>query len=652
MKHQGIVFFVIVATIILAAGVCKAQNEAEFGNNLSVPVVFAEGYGIGGQLTGTSTGLRGTMGIFNINGVTPTTCLDTAGNSVSGCYLQQTAADWQAGWANGMPATTDGSGKRTPGEAVIVNWSDNLISQRWTPQAPIRVEVVLYQKLTEAPTFTSPMTSFNMLFNSGKGSTELWGTDGKTSPSSYRTVFSTNARLKIEKLNSDNSIDTATSKACGFNGSIWEAYGQDGPGFYAAEINVSGNLIYGFNWDLNKCDATVNKPEGKWRLTFMLDPTATLQDGATVEPNVIFAALDQADITVDDAERAPYATPVLASASESYMDIQIVAPKGGGRTGSTGRTETEFGNNLAVPAVFAEGYGLTGELTSANNGLRGTRGEFNENSVTTVNCYQADKITAVPGCYLQQTAADWQAHTADGIPAHFDANSNRVRGEDVVVNWSDNLISQRWTPGAPVRIEVVLYQNKNESFPTFTSSMMGYNMFYNSGKGSTEMWGANKSTYMSDYRTVFSINARLKIDKLNTDGSIDVKTSAACGFNGAIWEAFNQDGPGFYVAEVNVSGNLIYGFNWMLNQCDTTTGANPVGKWRLTFALDPAAKDLIGNTVLPNVRLASLDPADITSTDGERAPYAIPVLVNDSTSVLDIEIVNARGGGSSRRPSR
>ena len=650
MKHANTVFVAVAATTILAAGVCRAQNEAEFGNNLSVPVVFAEGYGIGGQLTNATTGLRGQMGMFNINGATASTCFDTLGNPVTPCYLQQTAADWQAEWVDGTPATTDDLGKRTPGEAVIVNWSDNLISQRWTPQAPIRVEVVLYQNLREGSTFTSPMNSFNMLFNSGKGSTEMWGTDGSKRPSSYRTVFSTNARLKIEKLNSDGSIDAATTKACGFNGAIWEAYGQDGPGFYAAEINVSGNLIYGFNWDLNKCDATVNKPEGKWRLTFSLDPEATALDGVTkVNSNVIFGALDPADITVDEAERAPYATPVLADGSTSYMDIQIVAPKGGGGSGSSGRTETEFGNNLAVPAVFAEGYGLGGELTSKANGLRGLPGAFNENGVTTVNCYDPNNV-AVPGCYLQQTAADWQAHTAVGMPAHFDANSNRVRGEDVVVNWSDNLISQRWTPGAPVRVEVVLYQNKTDG-SSFANSMMGYNMFYNSGKGSTEMWGTNGTTYMSDYRTVFSINARLKIEKLlDSYGNVDTTTTNACGFNGAIWEAFNQDGPGFYVAEVNVSGNLIYGFNWMLNQCDTTTGANPVGKWRLTFSLDPAAKDLIGNTVLPNVRLASLDPADITSTDGERAPYAIPILVNDSTSVLNIEIVNARGGGSSRRP--
>lgn len=643
MKRQSTVLVALAASLILATGICRAQNEAEFGNNLSVPVVFAEGYGIGGQPTTTSNGLRGQMGAFNINGVSATTCFNTSGQPVTPCYLQQTAADWQADWVNGAPAQTDTEGKRTPGEAVIVNWSDNLISQRWTPRAPIRVEVVLYQKLDEAPTFTNQMNGFDMLFNSGKGSTEMWGTTGKNSLSSYRTVFSTNARLKIEKLGDD-----ATTKACGFDGAIWEAYGQDGPGFYAAEINVSGNLIYGFNWDLNKCDATLYKPEGTWRLTFLLDPNANLPDGKTVEPNVYFAELDPADITVDAAERAPYATPVLPNGSTSYMDIQIVAPRGGGGSGSSGRTETEYGNNLAVPAVFAEGYGLGGELTSIGNGLRGMMGEFNGYEVTTVNCYDADGLV-VSGCYLQQTAADWQAHTANGAPATT-LDNNRIPGEAVIVNWSDNLISQRWTPGAPVRVEVVLYQNRDASFPTFASSMMGYKMFYNSGKGSTEMWGTNGATYMSEYRTVFSINARLKIQKLNNDGSVDATTTQACGFDNSIWQGFGQDGPGFYVAEVNVSGNLIYGFNWMLNQCDTATGANPVGPWRLTFSLDPRATALDGTTVLPNVRLASLDPADITTVEGESAPYATPELVDDNTSVLDIQIVNARGGGSSRRP--
>lgn len=647
MRRHTIALVALVATVILATNVCMAQNEAEFGNNLSVPVVFAEGYGIGGERTTTSNGLRGQMGMFNINGAMPTTCFDTAGNPVTPCYLQQTISDWQADWADGLPAKTDEIGKRTPGEAVIVNWSDNLISQRWTPKAPVRIEVVLYQNQNESfPTFGSPMTGFNMLYNSGKGSTEMWGTDGTKTSSTYRTVFSTNARLKIEKLNSDGTLDATTTAACGFNGAIWEAFGQDGPGFYAAEINVSGNLIYGFNWMLNQCDAAVAKPEGKWRLTFMLDPTATLPGGTIVEPNVTFAALDPADITIDESERAPYATPVLVDGNTTVMEIQIVAPKGGG--GSSRKTETEFGNNLAVPAVFAEGYGLGGEPTTTSNGLRGVMGSFRNNGVTPVTCYDTAGL-AVTGCYLQQTAADWQAYTVNGAPATYDSMNSRRPGENVIVNWSDNLISQRWTASAPVRVEVVLYQNQNVSFPTFGGPMKGFNMLYNSGKGSTEMWGTQGFETWNTYRTVFSINARLKIQKFNSDGSIDTATTTACGFNGSIWEGFGKDGPGFYVAEVNVSGNLIYGFNWMLNKCDATIN-KPEGAWRLTFSLDDEAIALDGSPVLSNVTLAGLDPADITSTDGERAPYAIPVLTNGSTSILNIQIVSARGGGSSRRP--
>ena len=648
MRRHTIALVALVVTVILTTGVSMAQNEAEFGNNLSVPAVFAEGYGLGGERTTTSNGLRGQMGMFNINDATPTTCFDTVGNPVTPCYLQQTISEWQAESVDGAPAKIESDGKRTPGEAVIVNWSDNLISQRWTPQAPVRVEVVLYQNQNESfPTFGGPMTGFSMLYNSGKGSTEMWGTDGNTTSSTYRTVFSTNARLKIEKLNLDGTtIDAATTAACGFNGAIWEAFGQDGPGFYVAEINVSGNLIYGFNWMLNRCDSTTAKLEGKWRLTFSLDPTATLPGGTTVEPNVTFASLDPADTTIDESERAPYATPVLVDGSTSVMDIQIVAPKGGG--GSSRKTETEFGNNLAVPAVFAEGYGLGGERTTTSNGLRGQVGLFNGNGVAPVICYDTAGLP-VPSCYLQQTAADWQAHTVDGAPATTDPLLGRTPGEGVIVNWSDNLISQRWTASAPVRVEVVLYQNQNAGFPTFGGPMTGFNMLYNSGKGSTEMWGTNAALTSNTYRTVFSINARLKIEKLNLDGSIDALTTAACGFNGSIWEGFGKDGPGFYVAEVNVSGNLIYGFNWMLNRCDATV-AKPEGPWRLTFSLDPTAIALDGTAVQSNVTLVGLDPADITSTDGERAPYATPILENGSTSVLNIQIVSARGGGSSRRP--
>ncbi|MGE3956544.1 MAG: hypothetical protein AB7H96_07475 [Vicinamibacterales bacterium] len=284
------------------------------GNNLSVPVLFAEGRGLGGAVitTGVAPTLDGT-------GLRPTAA--DAMNSVedyfdtSSVYLldgttyfpQQTPSHWRASWA---------VGSTTAPEPVIVNWSDNLINQKWTTKAVIRVETVLYQDtLTGLKAF--PM---NLLY--GSGTTEMQGTTGAaTYTGTYRTVYSVCPRLTIQKITGQGGSPVGAPY---FNGAVYEAFGADGTGYYSAEINVGGSVIYGYNWMIGQMPGTPESKLGWWRLTFSLDPACTV-DGTVVTPNLTFAGRDPLDVN------ATYFVPQLPNGHTSFLDIQIVDSRKGGR---------------------------------------------------------------------------------------------------------------------------------------------------------------------------------------------------------------------------------------------------------------------------------------------------------------------------------
>jgi hypothetical protein len=295
------------------------------------------------------------------------------------------------------------------------------------------------------------------------------------------------------------------------------------------------------------------------------------------------------------------------------MTANITITVGTGGTGDEG-----FGNNLSVPTVFAEGHGITGLPTAQDTGLRPLAGETNP----TLPYFDPNYVYFNNGVpyYPQQTASTWRADWADGDAA----------GERVVVNWSDNLLNTSWTANSVIRVETAMYRSPEDT-------MTGYTMSNLYGTGTTEMWGTDTVTYLSNFRSVYSITPRLKIEKISGPGGVPIP-GAPCGFNGAIYERFGLDGPGGYSAEVNVSGNLIFGFNWQLNQC-SGTAQDKQGWWRLTFSLDPVANYSIEGTdysVPRNAFLDSLDPGDAAGT------FYQPRLLSDSVTVLEIRIGNSR----------
>jgi fibronectin type 3 domain-containing protein len=265
------------------------SGETGFGNNLSVPLVFADGVGIlGGVITGAdykdlATGLRPTAS----DTTDPFPYLNPADIASLGgvdYYEQQSSSTWQASWVNNALAGA---------QKVEVDWGDNLSSASLSSSQVIRVETVLrqYKGLPVDGTSwstTESMVGYPMQLLYGQGKAEMQGTTGTAADATERRVFAATARLTIEKL--DGAGNVVPSGACGFNGSIADglamADGSQVPK-YSSEVNVGGSLTYGFNWRLNKCTGLGDKT-GNWRLTFSLDPSAKIGDVTYLNNTVMY----------------------------------------------------------------------------------------------------------------------------------------------------------------------------------------------------------------------------------------------------------------------------------------------------------------------------------------------------------------------------
>ncbi len=313
--------------------------------------------------------------------------------------------------------------------------------------------------------------------------------------------------------------------------------------------------------------------------------------------------------------------------------------------GGQGEVE-DHGNNLATSTIFAEGHGVTGWPTSLDTGLRPTAADLATSGSTdpTVPYWDDTEIHVKDNVtyYPQQTPSYWRADVRDGISL-----DPSVAEEHVIINWSDNLLNTRWYAGSVIRVETAMYQDAIDPADTMTA----YTMEYLFGEGTTEMWGADQTTYESSRRAVFSAAARLKIEKISGPGGSVIPGPSS--FNGSVAEGFEGDGPGAYGAEINVSGNLVYGYNWTLSQWPGTD-AEKAGWWRLTFALDPTVNytltsEVDGSTTSYTVnRNAMFDGPD--PSDTALSSFFRPRLVDPYTTVLDIEILESQTGGQPTLP--
>ena len=230
-------------------------------------------------------------------------------------YVQKDPQNvWQAGSADGSAA---------PVNVDWIDWGDNLESVDWYTRSQVRTEVVLFEDLV------APMTEYEMRHTSGWGIDEVHGLAaslGETpvaeeGPGTRATVYSHCARLTIQKLLTDREDPAYGGTRLGarrgldgtgwlrrrlinphlFNGSVHE--GGDGPGYYSAEINVKGRIIYGYTWNVRN----LNEGAGDYRITYSFDEscgTTSLNtfftEGETsilvpIEETIVAAASEEGD---------------------------------------------------------------------------------------------------------------------------------------------------------------------------------------------------------------------------------------------------------------------------------------------------------------------------------------------------------------------
>jgi hypothetical protein len=346
-------------------------------NNLSFPVLWAEG--VAKELPGTR-GMSPTLGgawwyQWGTNGtepnVTPASCAPdpddqrycddgVAGEAdlslvpgrppaehpmpLARAYLQQDPANvWQA---------ASRSMVRTPVVVDLIDWGDNLESKDWTTTSHVRTEVVLLEAraVGDVDHVRWPLREYAMRHTSGWGRGELHGLEATDpagvpvyGPGDRATVYSNCARLTIQRLQvsredpalarlvwvagrgwrerAGSTVDLVRRPL--FNRPVWEA--GEGPGSYAAEVNVQGRVIYGYTWNLRR----LNDGAGDYRITFSLDPTGLC-------PNTRNASFGRDVTTIvalaqTEAERGRGGTPVLVARRQlTYVDVRVEAGTGGG----------------------------------------------------------------------------------------------------------------------------------------------------------------------------------------------------------------------------------------------------------------------------------------------------------------------------------
>jgi hypothetical protein len=368
------------ATVLAKKGGGGPPGGEAAGNNLSYPVIWAEG---------VQKALRGTFGTVNLDGawwywwgtdlegdpescapdpddqlycdddvngtVGPMPCNDGGDPDCRTVYLQQDALnEWQAESADWSTA---------PVNVDWIDWGDNLESVDWYTRSMVRTEVVLIQDLA------TPMTQYSMRHLYGWGQTEMHGVATTGDPpaaesfdGNQATVYSPCARLTIQKLLvpreelADGSLTwdsvskswTKTDPAGAdlingpiFNKPVYE--GGDGPGYYSAEINVKGKVIYGYTWNVRRLhDDTPVPPDtspnaaGDYRITFSFDAECGTDvllntffvDGVTqiLQPAEEVAALEE-----EGEEPGGGAVGVLVPYDQltgagnlTYMDVRIL----------------------------------------------------------------------------------------------------------------------------------------------------------------------------------------------------------------------------------------------------------------------------------------------------------------------------------------
>lgn len=320
-------------------------DESSVGSNLSFPVIWAEGTTltlrtppVGVPLDGYS--LSGEWWyVWGVDPIDPSypifSCLPVtgadpcypAGEDVYKAWVQKDAKNfWQASAVNGT----------APTNIDVIDWGDNLESVDWYLTSKVRTEVGLYKNAPEG----EPFRQYAMRHVFGWGTDELHGLQTTLDneivygPGTEATVYSEHARLTIQKITSDTpslTWDAETSMWTGtvldpvFSRPVWEV--GDGPGYYNAEVNIKGKIIYGYTWDVKQANDGV----GVYRITFSFD-----EEGPATALNTFFteATTIEGAVIIPVAEDEGGSKAVVDPINNiTYIDVTILGNKGGGKGG-------------------------------------------------------------------------------------------------------------------------------------------------------------------------------------------------------------------------------------------------------------------------------------------------------------------------------
>lgn len=315
-----------------------------YGNNLSFPVVWSEGAeltlreppGSGPQLQGSWWFVWGVdpidpqAPIFSCqpNPDNTSTCIDQTdpGDGTSTVYKAWLQKDPDNVWQAYNAAATDDV------NVDFIDWGDNLESIDWNLTSKVRTEVVLYENMA------APVLEYAMRHVSGWGTDELHGLQTtldtliQYGPGTQATVYSKHARLTIQKLATNPTTLTwnptthmwdGDANAPIFNKAVWEA--GDGPGFYNAEVNVKGKIIYGYTWTVRQ----LNDGAGVYRITFSFDNNVT---GSTLNTFFVDGTTSIIQPIEVEEEDGGGGTAILDYTNNlTYMDVTILARGGGGK---------------------------------------------------------------------------------------------------------------------------------------------------------------------------------------------------------------------------------------------------------------------------------------------------------------------------------
>ena len=275
------------------------------GNNLSFPVLAADGFGIT-QLVGNPS--------FTV--------------SYTGTYTGLTTDEITYVEANGpwYPQKTDDNTWQADFSVVssigvsYVDWGDVLESVKPTVGRPTRIEVTLYADASKGLGMNESMTGYSMaVLEFPSSPNELQGTNETTYESLYATIVSASPKLVIQYVG-DIDVNTLT-----WDGDSWQSGGTDLtviPISFAPELNVGGKYIYGASsggWKPTQV--------GKYRLTFYIPAGSNISLAAATVGNY-----SPTGFVV--ASEGVASTPVIKPEYNLTYDDVTVVTKGGGGGGS------------------------------------------------------------------------------------------------------------------------------------------------------------------------------------------------------------------------------------------------------------------------------------------------------------------------------